>query len=126
MDLEVAAVAVVAGAAILFTGVYPTPLFDLVSQVGDALGRPALTRPHLGSSGCMSDKREPEIREDPREQGTGEGYPESNPQEQTPVEGTEQGPEAGAEHPRRGPSVDGHGEDSPPSKATGNPHAAGP
>lgn len=36
--LEVTVVAVVAAAAILFTGVYPTPLFDLVSQVGDSLG----------------------------------------------------------------------------------------
>ena len=34
---EVVAVAAVAGVAILATGVYPTPLFDLVSQVGDAL-----------------------------------------------------------------------------------------
>jgi NADH-quinone oxidoreductase subunit N len=38
VHLEVAVVAVVAAAAILFTGVYPTPLFDLVSHVGDSLG----------------------------------------------------------------------------------------
>jgi hypothetical protein len=69
--------------------------------------------------------REPNVTEDPRKQGTGEGYPESNPEGQTPVEGTEQGPEAGTD-------VEGHpsstvaGQDSPPSKATGNPNAAGP
>ena len=71
-------------------------------------------------------EREPEIREDPRRQGTGEGYPESNPEEQTPTEGTEQGPEAGTEDQPQAPSVDGHGKDSPPSRATGNPNAAGP
>ena len=38
VHLEVAFVAIVAAAAILVSGVYPTPLFDLVSQVGDALG----------------------------------------------------------------------------------------
>lgn len=69
------------------------------------------------------DEREPNIREDPRKQGTGEGYPESNPEGQTPVEGTDQGPEAGTEEPRA-PRTDG-GVDSPPSKATGNDHAAG-
>ena len=71
-------------------------------------------------------EREPEIREDPRKQGTGEGYPESNPEGETPVEGTEQGPEAGTENQPKAPSVDGGGKDSPPSKATGNPDAAGP
>ena len=74
----------------------------------------------------MSDEeREPGIRDDPHEQGTAEGYPESNPAAQTPVEGTEQGPEAGASSSHREPSVDGDGADSPPSKATGNDHAAG-
>ena len=73
----------------------------------------------------MSDEREPEVREDPRKQGTGEGLPESNPEGETPVEGTEQGPEAGTENQPQAPSVDGHGKDSPPSTATGNPHAAG-
>ena len=75
------------------------------------------------------DDREPNVREDPRKQGTGEGYPESNPEGETPVEGTDQGPEAETE---REPEIEGHpsstiaGQDSPPSKATGNPHAAGP
>ena len=74
----------------------------------------------------MSDEeREPGIRDDPRKQGTAEGYPESNPEGQTPVEGTDQGPEAGTTPEYDKPSVDGHGEDSPPSKATGNDHAAG-
>jgi hypothetical protein len=71
------------------------------------------------------DQREPEIREDPRKQGTAEGYPETNPEGETPVEGTDQGPEADAGHPVHAPSVDGDGQDSPPSKATGNEHAAG-
>ena len=38
VHVEVVAVAVLAGAAILATGVYPTPLFDLVSQAGESLG----------------------------------------------------------------------------------------
>jgi hypothetical protein len=37
VQLEVAFVAVVAGVAIVATGVAPAPLFDLVSQVGDSL-----------------------------------------------------------------------------------------
>ena len=70
------------------------------------------------------EEREPNVREDPRKQGTGEGYPESNPEGQTPVEGTEQGPEAGTgDEPNNNPS--GGQYDSPPSKATGNPNAAG-
>jgi hypothetical protein len=73
----------------------------------------------------MDDEREPDVREDPRKQGTGEGYPESNPADQTPVEGSEQGPEAGTgPDPQNAPS--GGDRDSPPSKATGNPDAAGP
>jgi hypothetical protein len=42
----------------------------------------------------MSDQREPDQTEDPRRQGTGQGYPESNPEETTPAEGTEEGPQA--------------------------------
>jgi hypothetical protein len=68
-------------------------------------------------------EREPDIREDPRKQGTAEGYPESGPESQTPVEGTEQGPSAGTGRPE--PDVDAGRKDSPPSKATGNPDAAG-
>jgi hypothetical protein len=67
-------------------------------------------------------EREPDIREDPRRQGTAEGLPESNPEEQTPVEGTEQGPEADADQQ---PSPPSGGQDQPPSTTTGNPHAAG-
>jgi hypothetical protein len=41
----------------------------------------------------MSDQeREPDQTEDPRKQGTGQGYPESGPEEATPKEGTEEGP----------------------------------
>ena len=74
----------------------------------------------------MAEEREPDIRDDAREQGTGEGYPESNPEGHTPVEGTDQGP--GAETHEEKPEDPGAGpglKDSPPSKATGNPHAAG-
>ena len=77
-------------------------------------------------------EREPDVGEDPRQQGTAEGYPESNPEGETPVEGTEQGPEAKEQGHDAQPEVEGHpsstiaGQDSPPSKATGNPGAAGP
>ena len=80
----------------------------------------------------MTEEREPDIREDPRKQGTGEGYPESNPEGDTPVEGTQQGPEAETQQEEQGTGIEGHpsstlaGQDSPPSKATGNPRAAGP
>ena len=81
----------------------------------------------------MSDEREPDIREDARKQGTGEGYPQSNPEGDTPVEGTKQGPEAETQQDEQGGGgIEGHpsstlaGQDSPPSKATGNPNAAGP
>lgn len=68
-------------------------------------------------------EREPDQTEDPRRQGTGEGYPEENPQEQTPVEGTRQGPEADTEDEG---SADTHaGQDDDPGAATGNPGAAG-
>jgi hypothetical protein len=68
-------------------------------------------------------EREPDIDEDPRRQGTGEGYPESEPAEQTPVEGTDQGPEAGSGGE---PGPDTHaGQDDSPDEATGNPGAAG-
>jgi hypothetical protein len=68
-------------------------------------------------------EREPDQSEDPRRQGTGEGYPEENPQGQTPVEGTEQGPEAGTENEA---SADTHADqDEAPGGATGNPGAAG-
>ena len=69
--------------------------------------------------------------EDPREQGTGGGYPESNPSGTTPTEGSEQGPEADeiddagdAPKGRPTPSTSG-AQDAPPSSATGNPGAAG-
>lgn len=71
----------------------------------------------------MTEEREPDQTDDPRQQGTGQGYPESNPSDQTPREGTESGPEAGTEDPSS-PDTKG-GQDEDPSGATGNPGAAG-
>ena len=69
------------------------------------------------------DSREPNLNDDPRRQGTAEGYPESNPADETPVEGTKQGPEAGTQDTD---SVDTDGgQDSEPGSASGNPGAAG-
>jgi hypothetical protein len=68
-------------------------------------------------------EREPDIQDDPRRQGTGEGYPESENEEQTPVEGTDQGPEAGTGGDS-GPDTQA-GQDDDPGAATGNPGAAG-
>jgi len=68
--------------------------------------------------------RGPDVTEDPREQGTGQGYPESNPAATTPVEGTESGPESGPKH-RGEPDAPASGADEAPSTATGNPGAAG-
>ena len=73
-------------------------------------------------------EREPDISDDPRQQGTGQGYPESNPADATPQEGTKQGPEAGAgdsPQEQRAPDTDGDDSDDSPSSATGNPGAAG-
>jgi hypothetical protein len=55
----------------------------------------------MGNRQDMSDQREPDQTEDPRKQGTGQGYPESNPEETTPVEGTEEGPQAASNRPHR-------------------------
>ena len=68
-------------------------------------------------------ERSPDIADDPRQQSTGEGYPETNPEGQSPVEGTEQGPEADTGK-QPGPDQ-GKSEDDSPSNATGNPGAAG-
>lgn len=72
-------------------------------------------------------EREPDVGTDPREQGTGQGYPESNPEEATPVEGTRRGPAAGGDDaPDDAPAPDTHaGQDRDPGAATGNPDAAG-
>ena len=40
------------------------------------------------------DRERPDHTDDPRDQGTGQGYPESAQEEATPTEGTEEGPEA--------------------------------
>jgi hypothetical protein len=66
------------------------------------------------------EQREPDQADDPRQQGTGQGYPESNPEGTTPGEGTESGPEAGA-----GGASDASDRDGDPGQATGNPGAAG-
>ena len=68
----------------------------------------------------------PDITEDPRQQGTGQGYPESNPEGSTPKEGTEpgQGPE-GESKASGTPDAPSEGMDEMPSTATGNPRAAG-
>ena len=68
----------------------------------------------------------PDIFTDPREQSTGQGYPESNPAGATPAEGTEpgQGPE-GQSKGSPPPDAPASGADEAPSNATGNPGAAG-
>jgi hypothetical protein len=71
----------------------------------------------------MSDERTPDHTEDPRRQGTGQGYPESNPQETTPGEGTDEGPEAGAGG--AGSPSPSTGREADREQTTGNPDAAG-
>ena len=68
-------------------------------------------------------EREPDLNDDPRQQGTGQGYPESNPADQTPREG---GPDSGTGggSEEQAPDTDS-GADDEPSGATGNPDAAG-
>jgi hypothetical protein len=75
-----------------------------------------------------TDDRSADQTEDPRRQGTGSGgYPESNPQETTPREGTDLGPEAGqagggdtGDAPSTSTPEEADREDT-----TGNPGAAG-
>ena len=74
----------------------------------------------------METEREPDHTDDPREQDTGSGgYPESNPRETAPREGTDPGAErAGGGDTGGAPST------STPDEAeregtTGNPGAAG-
>lgn len=71
----------------------------------------------------QSDRPEPDHTEDPRGQGTAQGYPETNQEGATPREGTEEGPEAGAGG-ADAPSTSSSDE-SGPRNATGNPDAAG-
>ncbi len=71
----------------------------------------------------MSDEREPDMTDDPRQQGTGQGYPEEQPSSATPKEGTDSGPEAGTSEPSS-PDTEG-GQDEDAGGATGNPGAAG-
>ena len=74
----------------------------------------------------METEREPDHTDDPREQGTGSGgYPESGPQETTPSEGADRGPEhAGGGDTGDAPSTSTPGE-ADREDATGNPGAAG-
>ena len=65
------------------------------------------------------DGREPDLREDPRKAETGQGLPEENPGGGAPG-----GPE-GEEARESDGASSGAAKDSPPSKATGNPNAAG-
>jgi hypothetical protein len=77
----------------------------------------------------MHTEREPDHTDDPREQDTGSGgYPESHPQETTPREGADPGPER-SEHAGGG-DTGGAPSTSTPDEAdrestTGNPDAAG-
>ena len=71
----------------------------------------------------METEREPDLTEDPRRQGTGQGYPESNPEETTPREGTESGPTADTGDEDAPSSSTGKEADREAS--TGNPDAAG-
>jgi|tagenome__1003787_1003787.scaffolds.fasta_scaffold19938500_2 hypothetical protein len=72
----------------------------------------------------MADQQSPpDHGEDPRKQGTGQGYPETQPEDATPQEGTDSGPEAGAGG-TRAPSTSGPKEDDR-AASTGNPNAAG-
>jgi hypothetical protein len=74
----------------------------------------------------MAEEREPNIREDAREQEQStEGYPETDPTAGSgPASAEGKADDKTEEVPTNNPSG-GH-RDSPPSKATGNPNAAGP
>jgi hypothetical protein len=71
----------------------------------------------------QQDRPEPDHTEDPRKQQTGEGYPEVQPEGASPVEGTEQGPEAGTGGSDAPQSDDPAERDT--EATTGNPNAAG-
>lgn len=69
------------------------------------------------------DRDRPDHSGDPRDQGTGQGYPESQPGEATPQEGTDSGPEAGtggADAPEQATD-----QETDRAQSTGNPNAAG-
>jgi hypothetical protein len=72
----------------------------------------------------MTEERTPDTTDDPRKQSVGQGLPETNPAEASPADGSERGPEAGrGDEP---PAPETHAaQDDEPSKATGNPRAAG-
>jgi hypothetical protein len=72
----------------------------------------------------MADQQAPpDHTDDPRKQGTGQGYPETAQEEATPHEGTESGPEAG----RGGADAPDTSTDQERDReaSTGNPDAAG-
>jgi hypothetical protein len=78
----------------------------------------------------QSDRPEPDLDQDAREgEVSDRGYPEAQPEggdagSDFPDEGPERGGPALGHGETPAPSVSG-GRDSPPSKATGNPRAAG-
>jgi hypothetical protein len=67
----------------------------------------------------MDDERTPDHTDDPREQGVGQGYPETNPAEATPEEGADR---SGADDASGPPSTE---REKDRGSTTGNPHAAG-
>ncbi len=71
-----------------------------------------------------SERPQPDHTEDPRRQGTGQGYPETQPEEATPVEGTDEGPAAGTGGEDGGPEVSTD-EERDRGASTGNPGTAG-
>ena len=74
----------------------------------------------------MSDDRETDHTQDPREQGTGQGgYPESQQEGTSPKEGTKDGPEGGAGGKQDDAPSTSSSEDGDSQQATGNPDAAG-
>jgi hypothetical protein len=71
----------------------------------------------------MEEERAPFPTDDPRQKGTGDQYPEENPEGQAPAEGAEQGPSSGTGD-TPAPSTSSP-QDGDPGQATGNPRAAG-
>jgi hypothetical protein len=73
----------------------------------------------------MTDDRKPDTSEDPRRQATtGQGLPETAPDDAAPAEGAAPGP--GGDHEKTDDAPDTRGgQDRKPGSATGNPRAAG-
>ena len=69
------------------------------------------------------EEREPFPTEDPRDEGVADQLPETNPAEQAPREGSDQGPASGTGG-TSAPDTSSPSEGGP-QQATGNPDAAG-